>query len=198
MKRIVPVIVGIMLLLPACSGDTPTAPGPEVSPPLAQIVRAAPVDISGAWTWSRKDHLTFPPFAASLIFGIEPEGQRTVATCHTDGTMELSQTGTSFTSTDVTTTSSLCETLGGQTFLLGPEAGITGEIVGRVALHMAFQGGVLCLYNGAARDISGGVAGALQARGRCVIPGHPRSGVPGFDPPPAGTEVITSWTAERP
>jgi hypothetical protein len=183
------------LLLASCSGDSPAALAP-VSLLDDAAASVAAVDVSGSWAWTRTDHLTFPPFAATAIFGVEPEGRTTVATCHTEGTLELTQSGSEFQGQEVTT-SSACETQGGQDFALAPNAAMTGEVVGLAALHMTFRGGVECHYNGAARDVVDGVAGTLEASGRCVIPGHPQSGVPGFDPPPAGTEVVPSWEARR-
>jgi hypothetical protein len=188
--------VAITLFVPACSGDSPLAPvGPDAAA-AGHVAAADYIEVGGAWTLSQTNHLTFPPFVAQLVFGVEPEGQTTVATCQIQGTMELSQEGRTFVSTELNTTA-VCKTRGGQTFHPQPATQIAGEIVGRQALRMTHEGLVSCRYDGAAGDVTDGVAGTLRARGHCVVPGHPKSGIPGFDPPPAGTEIITSWTAER-
>jgi hypothetical protein len=182
------------LLVGGCAADAATAP--ERVPAYASAVAMTPLDVAGAWQWTRTDRLTFPPFAAAVIFGVEPEGQRTVATCHTEGTIAFSQAGTSFSGTELTSASN-CRTLGGQSFAVESAADVSGELVGAVSVALTFEGMVPCLLHGVARDISGGVASRLEGSGRCIIPGHPQSGVPGFDPPPLGTEVITSWSAVR-
>jgi hypothetical protein len=194
MQRIPLKAAALALVLGGCSADAPTEPG--IVPAHAVAAAASPIDVAGDWQWTREERLTFPPFAALAIFGVQPEGQRTIATCHTEGTITFDQAGTSFSGTEVTVAST-CETQGGQTFAIDPAARITGSVVGRVSLHMTFHGMVPCLLHAVARDITDGVANRLAGGGRCVIPGHPQSPVPGFDPPPLGTEVITSWTAVR-
>jgi len=186
--------IGVVILCAGCAVDGPTAVDHE-SIEQPRNAMAPPLDLAGAWTWHRVEHFTFPPFAAVAIFGVEPEGRTTVAKCVSDGAMELEQDGSVLTGSDAFAASA-CETLGGQTFALRGGAAITGEIRGR-SVRLSLQGNVLCLIHAVARDLQAGVAATLQGGGRCVIPGHPQSDVPGFEPPPAGTEVITSWTAVR-
>jgi hypothetical protein len=194
MQRIPLVAAALALVLGGCSADAPTEPG--MLPAYAVAAAASPISVAGDWHWTREERLTFPPFAALAIFGVQPEGERTVATCHAEGTISFNQDGTSFSGTEVTV-AGICETQGGQAFAIDPAASVAGEVVGRVSLHMIFQGMVPCLLHAVARDITDGVANALAGGGRCIIPGHPQSPVPGFDPPPLGTEVITSWNAVR-
>jgi hypothetical protein len=186
--------IGVAVLCAACTADAPS--GVDHAALAGPSFGSAPApDLAGGWTWQRSEHLTFPPFAATVIFGVEPEGRTTVARCESEGTMQLLQDGAAV-SGSAATTAGACETLGGQTFPLGGGAEIAGEINGR-SVSLAFQGNVLCLLHAVVRDLQAGVASTLQGGGRCVIPGHPQSGAPGFDPPPLGTEVITSWTAMR-
>lgn len=186
---------GLALICAACGADGPVAPWAAGPTTALQAAGSVPMELEGVWAWTRADHLTFPPFAARAVFGVEPEGRTTVATCLTQGTLELSQEG-AVVSGDEVTDASVCHTLGGQPFALGPAAHVTGEIVGR-SVHMTFQGMVRCLLHAVGRDLRGDAPQRLVGGGRCVIPGHPRSNVPGFEPPPAGTEVITSWQAVR-
>jgi hypothetical protein len=194
MQRISLKAAALALVLGGCLADGPTEPG--IAPAYAVAAAVSPIDVAGDWQWTRAERLTFPPFAALVIFGVQPEGERTIATCHAEGNITFSQAGTIFSGTEVTVAST-CETLGGQTFAIDPAARVAGSVVGRVSLHMTFHGMVTCLLRGVARDITDGIANRLAGGGRCIIPGHPQSPVPGFDPPPLGTEVITSWTAVR-
>lgn len=194
MTRIPLKTAALALVLGGCTGEGPAAPGE--APAFAGVAALSTIDLAGTWQWVREDRLTFPPFAAAFVFGVEPEGQRTVATCRSEGTAALSQAGTSLSGTEVTLASS-CTTLGGQLFAVDHAAAITGEIVGAASVHMTFYGAVPCVMHAAARDITDGMANALAGGGRCIIPGHPRSEVPGFEPPPLGTEVITRWSAVR-
>jgi hypothetical protein len=155
---------------------------------------ASVADISGSWTLSRVLQLTVPPWAAELIFGIEPEGPVTHLRCETSGTMELTQSNGTFGGTAVAT--GTCETKGGQVFSRGgAEISILdGEIRGQsVAFTWAEDGMLFCPYHGV---ISQDEAGQMSGTGRCIIPGHPKSGAP-LPPPPGGTSNTLSWIAVR-
>lgn len=186
-------------LLAACGDQAPPLPLEPEAPPLVALGADA-TEIGGDWMWSREEILTFPAWVAGAIFGIEPEGPTTTARCQGAGTMSLSQTDDTFDGMMVQTAHE-CVTSGGQVFqdpaAFAPVAVTDGQIRGR-SLHFMLDGPLVdCPYSGVIAGVENGVATALSGRGRCILPGHPASDVP-MDPPPAGTSVTLSWTAERP
>jgi hypothetical protein len=189
------------LVFAGCSADGPFAPDAEPGPlPVPQMANVAAVaDISGQWNWTREEHLTFPDWVAPIIFGVLPEGPTTTARCSLTGVLTVIQTGTSITGSYGAMTST-CVTKGGQPFsvVLGPPEPITGRITGKSVRFETDGFPVDCVHHGTVTDGQGGVAAEIRGGGRCIVPGHPKSDVPGFGPPPAGTEVFTSWVAFRP
>jgi hypothetical protein len=160
-------------------------------------------DVSGSWNWSGSGHLTVPATEVERLLGILPEGPITHLRCEATGTMELSQTGATFSGV-ATRNAGQCETGGGRVLEL-PAATFPntlpvaeGLITGR-AVHflLGAVAGLGCPHNGAIQDVVDGAATELRATGRCIIPGNPQSPVP-RDPPPAGTSHDTSFVATRP
>jgi hypothetical protein len=197
----------LIVFLVACSeadraGSGAMATSAVPTGPSAIVTSAVP-DVSGLWIWSGSGHLTVPSTEVERLLGILPEGPITHLRCESTGTMELSQTGTTFSGL-ATRNTSRCETGGGRVLEL-PTATfpntlpvLEGLITGR-AVHflLGAVAGVGCPHNGAIQDVQEGAATELRATGRCIIPGHPQSPVP-RDPPPAGTSHDTSFVATRP
>lgn len=191
------------LVLAGCAGDGPVALDSErsmaASASMAQSP-GAPLDISGSWVWTREEHLNLSAWAAANIFGIQPEGPMTIARCTFVGTMEVIQTGTTFEGA-YDLTGGGCVTRGEEPFAgpSGPPEPFTGRITGR-SVRLWIDGFLVdCVHHAVVSKAQGNRAVAMEgSAGRCIIPGHPKSTVPGFDPPPAGTEVFTSWLATRP
>jgi hypothetical protein len=71
-----------------------------------------------------------------------------------------------------------------------------GGLTGHAVKFRFVAGDLSCPYDGVITDVDQGMATALRATGRCIIPGHPQSPVP-LDPPPAGTSKTIVWTATR-
>lgn len=187
----------------ACADGAPTAPGdatfptagaaPTVAPPLAA---AAEIDIDGNWSWHEVGRLVLTEEAAAM-FGVTPEGPRTILNCESGGTLTIDQAGSTF--TGHATQSTLCETRGGVEVVppvFPPALDIVGgRIDGR---HLTFQfgaGPVPCPYTASVR-VARGNAVALVGTGRCIVPGHPQSPLPVPPPPTAPTKTI-EWIATR-
>jgi hypothetical protein len=180
---------------PMASSAAPTGP--------SAIVTSSVPDVSGSWNWSGSGHLTVPSTEVERLLGILPEGPITHLRCEATGTMELSQTGATFSGL-ATRNISRCETGDGRVLAL-PAATfpntlpvVEGLITGR-AVHflLGAVAGLGCPHNGAIQDVVEGAATEFRATGRCIIPGHPQSPVP-RDPPPAGTSHDLSFVAIRP
>jgi hypothetical protein len=180
---------------PATTSAAPTGPSAIATSPVP--------DVSGAWNWSASGHLTVPATEVERLLGILPEGPITHLRCEGTGTMELSQTGATF-SGMATRNAGRCETGGGRV-LERPTATFPntlpvaeGLITGRgVHFLLGAVAGLGCPHNGAIQVVVEGAATELRATGRCIIPGHPQSPV-SRDPPPAGTSHDTSFVATRP
>lgn len=190
--------------LAGCSGTGPTEPrpeagGPEVAPVSSSAQAAMIADVAGSWIWTSEEHLTFPAFVAQVIIGIQPEGPTTTARCTNVGTMTLIQSGASFTGT-ANRTAHECVTKGGQIFqdpgAFAPLAIEDGEIRGRSFRLLLLAGPLACPHHGSVSNVQNGVATALKGGGRCIVPGHPKSGAP-LDPPPLGTSKTLDWQALR-
>ena len=195
------------LVLMGCASD---GQGPSqrtsispIAPSTQSAVAAASIpDLSGSWSVSGTGYLTFPPFVAP-VFGIEPEGPVTHLRCQGSGTMQLVQSGSTFSGL-FTRTAITCETGGGLVFVPPPTAFAPtlevadGVITGR-GLHflLGSVAGLGCPHNGAITNVDAGTATEIRANGRCIIPGHPKSPAP-LEPPPAGTSHETSFIATRP
>ena len=210
MRRVFPFssTVPALLLLTACSGGDRSSVGGVTAYPTAptSALSATPSrapDLSGSWNWSAVGRLTVPASVVERLFGIEPEGPITHLRCESSGTMELTQTGASFSGL-ATRTAVSCETGLGHVFVPAPP-GFTnslpveeGTITGRgVHFLLGSVGGLGCPHNGAITDVEDGTATEITANGRCILPGHPQSPAP-LDPPPLGTSHDTSLVATRP
>lgn len=195
------------LLLAACSGGDrapfePSANYPTAPSPSSAVATSSVPDVSGAWAWAAAGRLTVPASVVQRLFEIEPEGPITHLRCESSGTMQLSQTGASF-SGSATRTAVTCETGRGHVFepavMAFPNSlpVADGVITGR-AIHFLIGsvGGLGCPHNGAITRLDGGKATTLTASGRCILPGHPQSPAP-VDPPPLGTSHDTSFVATR-
>jgi hypothetical protein len=192
----------LLCVLAGCSaeplGVEPDAsPGPSLAGP-SLAAASADADISGAWNWREVVVLNLNEFAATVFFGIQPEGPQTHVRCNDSGTMTLVQTGASFTGTALQTAT--CETQGGQVFtppVFPPVVDIAeGSIRGR-SMHFLFGAGdVPCPYRAEIADVQAGVAVRLTGGGKCITPGHPQSPLP-FDPPGASSPTVI-WEATRP
>lgn len=189
-----------ILVVAACSADGISGtPARAVFPAAAPDQSAAPAPvIDGTWSWSRVVQLTAPPWVAQLIFGIVPEGPVTHIRCESTGFMTLNQSSGSFSGSASTSTND-CETSGGQLFAGALPAVLIadGKVNGRrVEFAWVEDGMLFCPYHGVASDVDGGLANQMDGTGRCIVPGHPKSGAP-LPPPPAGTSKTLSWTAAR-
>lgn len=179
---------------------------PEREPPALMGSQPAVIDVSGSWIWSREEKLTIPAWVVIDLLepanpGLTPEGPMTQATCTGSGTLTLVQADATFSGV-LTQTAHACVTTGGQGFLdpgwFVPVPVADGNVRGR-SLRMLLDGfAVDCSYHAAISEIQAGVAMELNGAGECIIPGHPKSDVPGFDPPPGGVSKTRSWTAVRP
>lgn len=184
--------------LVSCESETtPTAPVDEA---LRLAHYAATIDVSGLWNWDRVELLSYPVWVADM-FGMPQEGPITHIRCEGSGTMELVQTGASFSgSHDLT--SITCETNGGIVFTPPPEfappsSAVENGVVKGLSIHFRESSGPLFgEYHGTISEAEDGVATALQITGRTIVPGHPKSPVP-LDPPPGGTSKTISWVAVR-
>ena len=210
-ERLPFVLSAAAFLLAACSGADlrdfqptalPTAPAaPSIPAASSNANASSPADVSGTWNWSSTEHLTFPPFVAQLIFGIQPEGPVTQLRCDSTGTMHLIQSGGAFTGS--ATQTAVCETGRGHVFVPPPAAFpialvvTDGQIIGHSIHFLSSGADIPCPFNGVITGFDNGTATDLSATGRCIVPGHPKSPVP-FEPPPAGTSKTLTWTASRP
>jgi hypothetical protein len=192
------------LLLTACT-MTPDGGEPQSLTALAPTAPSAvqpgsPPDLSGSWNWSNVEVLRMPSFVAIMV-GIKPEGLNTQARCESAGTMTLVQTGASF-SGSAARTFNACETKGGQFFQQpGTAFQISdGRITGS-SIHFSFSSPFVspCPHRATISAVEGGIAGALNGTGGCILPGHPQSESPvQLNPPPGGTSQTIAWTATRP
>ena len=175
---------GLIVFTVACSDADRAASGAMATSAVptgpSAIVTSAVPDVSGLWNWSGTGHLTVPSSEVQRLLGIPPEGPVTHLRCEATGTMELLQTGTTFSGL-ATRNTSRCETGGGLVLEL-PTATfpntlpvVDGLITGR-AVHFLFGAvaGLGCPHNGAIQDVVEGAATELRATGRCIIPGHPQ------------------------
>ena len=196
------------LILAACSGGDRVSLMPTTNYPTAPtqspaMAAGAVPDVSGSWNVSGTGYLTVPSTEVQRLFGIQPEGPVTHLRCQGTSTMQLSQSGATFSGTAIRQTIS-CETGHGHVFVPQPPSFpnslevADGLITGR-GIHFLFGAvaGLGCPHNGAIMQVEGGRATELTANGRCIIPGHPQSPAP-RDPPPAGTSHDTSFVATRP
>jgi hypothetical protein len=87
------------ILVAACGEQPmePSAPDPGSAPLLA--TQASVPDLSGIWLWRERVSFSVSQFAATVFFGIEPEGPITHFDCMETGTMDLTQSGASFSGT---------------------------------------------------------------------------------------------------
>lgn len=197
------------LLLMACSDAervplAPSANYPNVLNQPSAIVSSSVPAVSGTWIWGGDGgRITVPASVIERLFGIEPEGPITHLRCESSGTMELVQSGTTFSGV-ATRTAGSCTTGAGLVFVPPPTAWSTslpvaeGLITGRgVHFLLGSVAGLGCPHNGAISNVEAGRATELTANGRCIIPGHPNSPAP-LDPPPLGTSHDTSFRAKRP
>ena len=199
--------LGTLLLMACANGDraplAPSATYPTVFNQLSAIVSSSVPDVSGTWLWDGGGHITVPASVVERLFGIEPEGPITHLRCETSGTMELVQTGATFSGV-ATRTAGSCTTGAGLAFVPPPAAWPTslpvaeGQITGRgVHFLLGTIAGLGCPHNGAISNVEAGRATELTANGRCIVPGQPSSPAP-LDPPPLGTSHDTSFVARRP
>lgn len=182
----------------AACGDGVTSP---VEPESAVAVEAQPLaaasvmDISGDWEWRETLLLVLRPDAAIAFFGITPEGKHTRVTCNSGGTMNIVQTGQTFSGS--ATQTSECTTRGGQAFDPFPPTlpVLNGEIRGHTMRFQFSDGPIPNFYRASAR-VENGVAVALNGNARTIVPGHPQSPLP-VPPPPAGPGSLLEWEATR-
>lgn len=174
-------------LLAGCQEST-LAPDEAV----ASLSAAVSADVDGSWSFTRVVQLTAPEWVARDVFGVEPEGPMTHIRCETDGSMEIVQSGTTF--SGMAAMDNSCRTHGGQVYerVVSDILIVDGLIRGR-SLEWTFieDGFLICPHHAVLA-----VAGTMQGTGRCIVPGHPQSPLP-VPPPPAGTSKTTSFTAWR-
>ncbi len=198
----------LALTLTACAGGdrVPVAeslPSPSAPTTASATGAGTAADVSGSWTWTADGQFTVPASVVTRLFGIEADGPITHLKCTSGGTMQVVQSGSTF-SGSATRAGGSCETGAGLVFVPPPAAWpsslpVTQGLVTGRAVHFQFGSvaGLGCPHNGAATHLENGIATELKANGRCIIPGHPQSPAP-VDPPPAGTSHDTSFLATRP
>jgi hypothetical protein len=151
------------ILIAGCSDPGPTQVEPQFAAGSAQVA-----DLSGEWAWSETTVIKARAFIVPILFGIAPEGPITHITCATTGTMQLTQTGTTFTGS--AQQSSSCVTKGGLAVPapFPPSLQVAGHVTGG-SFRFTFDAGIACDYQGAivARQKS---ALRLQGSGDCQIP----------------------------
>lgn len=181
--------------LAACADDAAVL-APESAPDGPAFARPAPVDISGQWNWSERGRLILT-VEATPLFGVVPEGPRTILVCESGGTLTIDQSGDTFTGSATQTSS--CETNGGQVVVppaFPPALDIVDGTIRGARISFTFGAGPIpCPYT-AVVSSGGGVATALNGTGRCIVPGHPQSPLPVPPPPIAPTKTI-EWNAWR-
>ena len=123
-------------------------------------------DVSGTWQWKEEDIIMFPPFVAG-IFGVEPEGPTTHATCELSGTLSLIQASDTFTGFASQVT--LCTTRGGQQFDPFPALVPFEGVIEGASMHIDFGG---CRH-AASIETDNGVAVSMNGNGHCKLRGHP-------------------------
>lgn len=191
-----------LALLAGCSNDAITGIPHETStePRVSAAAHAAIQSVDGEWNWSSVEEVAFPPFLAAML-GVVPEGHLTRARCESSGPMTLQQSGTLFEGTAEKSTN-ICMTTGGQPFTQ-PATLFTitdGKLAGKT-LHFSFSSATVtpCPHRAIVTAADAGVAVALSGKGRCILPGHPRSESPlSLDPPPQGQSRTVAWEAVRP
>ncbi len=197
------VLLSAGLVALGCSDRSPTSPrstGAIVeSPTVTAASAAATPDVSGEWSWSSVERLKFPPFVA-LALGLQPEGANTHARCESAGTMELTQSGSTFEGI-AEKIFNACMTRGGQGPFQQPQSDFfvdDGHITGGSA-HFSFASATVrpCPHTAVIEEVSGGVATVLSGTGFCYLPNHPQSESPNDLPPPAGTTKTLNWEAHR-
>jgi hypothetical protein len=179
--------------LAACDDDAGVL-GPDM--PTPEFAQAAAPDVSGEWSWNEHGRYILSEAAAAL-FGVAPEGPRTILDCESGGTLTIVQSGTTFAGTATQTSS--CETSGGQVAAsppFPPELDIIdGTIQGRRISFTFGAGPIPCPYT-ATVAVEGGQALAMDGTGRCIPPGHPLSVLP-VPPPPLAPGKTIDWNAWR-
>jgi hypothetical protein len=191
------------LLAAGCDGGPGTAPtGPSAAGAAsAAVAAAAPVDVSGEWSW-REEVVLQVPTAFLPFFGIEPEGPVTIGRCVNSGEMTLVQQGAAFSGSASQTAA--CVTRGGQLFsppAFGPTVVIAdGVMTGRSLRFVFGVGDVPCIHHAVIADIEDGRAVRLRGGGRCIPPGHPLSPLAflGLDLPSGPISPTIEWEAVRP
>lgn len=161
---------------------------------VESLSAAVSADVDGSWSFTRVLQLTAPEWVARDVFGVEPEGPVTHIRCETDGSMEIVQSGTTF--SGVAAMDNSCRTHGGQVFesdaVVADILIVDGVIRGRsLAWTFIEDGFLICPHHAVLAP-----AGTMQGTGRCIVPGHPQGPVPA-PPPPAGTSKTISFTAWR-
>ncbi len=187
----------VVFFVTACGSDVP-APTAATAP-LGTHAAAPPLDVSGSWRWMSTEKLTMPPFVAEM-FGIPVEGPVTHVRCESQGTLDLVQDGHTFEGSGARTTIT-CQTRGGFAFVPPPDFTLPffsvddGTVRGR-SIHFRTGGPLPSLFHGVITADEAGVADALRATARTIVPGHPQSPIP-LPPPPAGTSKVVEWNAVR-
>lgn len=187
-----------LALLGGCAGDDITGT-PSIAP-LTALVPTGTADVSGAWLWSNAEEVSFPRFLAMLL-GVVPEGDLTHGRCESAGSMTLNQAGATFDGTAMRLLNS-CITEGGQPFSQpGTAFDITDGRITGASIRFSFASETVtpCPHHARITALHDGAAVALSGKGRCILPGHPRSESPlQADPPPQGRSRTTLWEAVRP
>lgn len=190
----------IALLIAACGSDGPL--GLDSADPMdygtahLSASAAETADINGDWNYSSENFIHLAEWAA-VLFGLEPEGNRTTLRCASEGTMNIVQTGSSFTGSILSLVS--CVTSGGQVIAFPESAPLVEGTIRGNAMHFVLlgePGGVECPQKGTIRRNAAGAPEALSGTFACIEPGHPRS--TWFAPPPRGGPNRTQWDAVRP
>lgn len=116
----------VTLLLGACSGGESgalvhTAPFPTAPTQSFAGPGSSAADVSGLWNWGARGQFTVPRAVVERLFGIEPEGPVTHLRCETSGSVQLVQSGTTFSGL-ATRTAGSCESGDGLVFVPPPTA----------------------------------------------------------------------------
>jgi hypothetical protein len=169
--------LGLLIpLIAACGDSVITAPGSDApNEPAFGLVGGA-IDLNGTWDWTETTVIKTQAWAVPLFFGVQAEGPITHITCQAQGTLSLTQNGSTFSGSS--TQSGSCETKGGQPVLapFPPTLDlIDGQIIGRSyrftwdAGPFPLGGHIFCPNHGAIR-VKDGAATELRGSGDCLLP----------------------------